>query len=196
MVESCDQTPSLGIDGTIQTVDGNEFLEEVLDSSSVHENQLIVFNIRLKGNKGEELIKQIRDKPSKVCIFLTTEEYEFLNNDRLLARINPIHLNNNLINSHVKGFSLITNDGKPVNHEEKKVKLTSKKPSPNLEFTKPLTNREIEIMNLLSKGLLYKEIAKIMRISVQTVKSHLKHIYPKLKVNNRTEAILRYLRAT
>ncbi len=56
-----------------------------------------------------------------------------------------------------------------------------------------LTKREIDIMNHLSKGLLYKEIAKDMGISIQTVKNHLKNIYPKLHVNNRSEAIVKYL---
>jgi DNA-binding CsgD family transcriptional regulator len=56
-----------------------------------------------------------------------------------------------------------------------------------------LTRREIDIMNHLSKGLLYKEIAKDLGISMQTVKNHLKKIYSKFRVSNRSEAIIKYI---
>jgi DNA-binding NarL/FixJ family response regulator len=52
-----------------------------------------------------------------------------------------------------------------------------------------LTKREIEVLELLSKGFLYKEIADKQQISISTVKSHLNHIYQKLQVQNKTEAI-------
>jgi len=55
-----------------------------------------------------------------------------------------------------------------------------------------LTDREIEILNRLSTGLLNKEIADDMGLSINTVKNHLQNIYSKLCVENRTEAILRY----
>ena len=56
-----------------------------------------------------------------------------------------------------------------------------------------LTFREKEILELLCDGLLYKEIAEVLGISALTVKNHLRNIYPKLKVANRSEAIVKYL---
>ena len=55
-----------------------------------------------------------------------------------------------------------------------------------------LTPREIEIMTLLSKGLLNKEMADSLSLSLNTIKIHLKNIYQKLEVNNRLEAIIKY----
>ncbi len=52
-----------------------------------------------------------------------------------------------------------------------------------------LSNRENEILQLLAKGLLYKEIADQLSISVSTVRQHIHNIYEKLHVQNRTEAI-------
>jgi len=52
-----------------------------------------------------------------------------------------------------------------------------------------LSNRENEILKLLSKGLLYKEIADQLGISTNTVRQHIHKIYEKLHVQNRTEAI-------
>jgi DNA-binding NarL/FixJ family response regulator len=56
-----------------------------------------------------------------------------------------------------------------------------------------LTVRESEILDLLSKGLLYKEIAEHLRVSYNTVNNHVRHIYEKLHVNTRTEAVAVYL---
>jgi DNA-binding NarL/FixJ family response regulator len=53
----------------------------------------------------------------------------------------------------------------------------------------PLTQREQEILQLLSKGLLYKEIGDQLTITTGTVKQHIHKIYEKLQVSNRTEAI-------
>ena len=55
----------------------------------------------------------------------------------------------------------------------------------------PLTSREQEILQLLSKGLLYKEIGDQLGVTTGTVKQHIHKIYDKLQVSNRTEAINR-----
>ena len=56
-----------------------------------------------------------------------------------------------------------------------------------------LTSRELEVLNLLTRGCVDKEIGDILRISVWTVHSHLKKIYEKLQVHTRTEAVLKFL---
>jgi DNA-binding NarL/FixJ family response regulator len=55
-----------------------------------------------------------------------------------------------------------------------------------------LSNRENEILELLAKGMLYKEIAAKLFISQETVRKHVYHIYEKLHVNNRVEAINKF----
>ncbi len=57
-----------------------------------------------------------------------------------------------------------------------------------------LSNRENEILQLLAGGLLYKEIAAKLYISSETVRKHVYHIYEKLHVGNRVEAINKYFR--
>lgn len=54
-----------------------------------------------------------------------------------------------------------------------------------------LTAREKEVMNFLSCGLSYKDIAQRLKISPETVKKHLKNIYRKLRVQNKVEAVNR-----
>lgn len=55
-----------------------------------------------------------------------------------------------------------------------------------------LSNRENEILELLAQGMLYKEIAARLYISQETVRKHVYHIYEKLHVNNRVEAINKF----
>ncbi len=57
-----------------------------------------------------------------------------------------------------------------------------------------LSNRENEILHQLAQGLLYKEIAASLFISSETVRKHVYHIYEKLQVGNRVEAINKFFR--
>ena len=52
-----------------------------------------------------------------------------------------------------------------------------------------LTSREVDILQQLAGGALYKEIAASSSISIETVKKHTKNIYRKLSARNRTEAV-------
>jgi LuxR family maltose regulon positive regulatory protein len=54
-----------------------------------------------------------------------------------------------------------------------------------------LTDRELDVLRLMAEGLKYKEIAARLFISLNTVRFHVKAIYGKLNVNNRTQAIQR-----
>jgi DNA-binding NarL/FixJ family response regulator len=56
-----------------------------------------------------------------------------------------------------------------------------------------LTKREQEILALLAKGYLYKEIADRLGISLSTVRAHLHAVYEKLHVHSRTQAVIKFL---
>jgi len=55
-----------------------------------------------------------------------------------------------------------------------------------------LTNRETEILNYLAKGYTPKKLAEILNISYETVRSHLKNIYRKLRANSMIEALAKF----
>lgn len=71
----------------------------------------------------------------------------------------------------------------------KKVILSFQAAPVSIPAESSLSAREHEILMLLAKGLFYKEIAHQLYISVGTVRQHIHHIYRKLQVQNRTEAI-------
>ncbi len=56
-----------------------------------------------------------------------------------------------------------------------------------------LSPREAEVLDLLAKGFLYKEIADQMKVSYATVHTHIRHVYEKLHVRSRTEAVAKHL---
>jgi len=53
----------------------------------------------------------------------------------------------------------------------------------------PLTDQELKVLKLLSLGRLYKEVAKELFISENTVRSHVRHIYSKLSVHSKAEMV-------
>jgi DNA-binding NarL/FixJ family response regulator len=59
---------------------------------------------------------------------------------------------------------------------------------------RPLTQREIDILRLIAKGLSNAEAASVLTLSRATVRTHLEHIYQKLEVTNRVEAVTEGLR--
>jgi DNA-binding NarL/FixJ family response regulator len=59
--------------------------------------------------------------------------------------------------------------------------------------TTRLSPREQQVLEYLAKGFLYKEISDVLSISYDTVHNHIRHIYEKLHVRSRTQAVARYL---
>ncbi len=57
----------------------------------------------------------------------------------------------------------------------------------------PLSIREREVLELLSKGLPYKEIADMLGVNIETIRKHCHNIYEKLQVGSRTEAVVKFL---
>jgi DNA-binding NarL/FixJ family response regulator len=60
--------------------------------------------------------------------------------------------------------------------------------------TEDLSPREREVLDCLSQGFLYKEIAEKLGISYETVHTYIRRIYEKLQVRTRTEAVAKFLR--
>jgi DNA-binding NarL/FixJ family response regulator len=63
---------------------------------------------------------------------------------------------------------------------------------PVIPAAENLTEREIEVLNHLARGLQYKEIADRLEISTGTIKKHIRNTYVKLQVQNKVEAINKF----
>jgi two-component system, NarL family, response regulator LiaR len=73
--------------------------------------------------------------------------------------------------------------------------ISQSKEAPPVDFTNKLTNRELQMIKLLAKGISNKEIAIILNIGERTVKSYISNIFMKLDVGTRTEAISKSIRS-
>ena len=69
-------------------------------------------------------------------------------------------------------------------------------PAREISITRPLASlarREREVLHLLSTGRPYKQIASELELSMGTVRTYIRRLYAKLRVNCRTEAVVKYL---
>lgn len=81
-------------------------------------------------------------------------------------------------------------------HIARKVVQAFQTATPNKPLIEHLAPREQEVLNLLSKGCAYKQIAAQMNLSMGTIRTYIRRIYEKLHVNCRTDAVVKYLDAT
>jgi len=153
---------------------------------------IALIDINLPGMNGIELVRFIRTKsPETLCMMCTAYDedekifkaLEAGAHGYILKSIQPAKLLEAIID--------LKNGGSPMSNEiaRKVVMAFSKKANPEIA---QLSIRETEILELLARGLLYKEIAGNLHISIETVKRHCFNIYQKLHVSNRSEAIGKY----
>lgn len=165
--------------------------EEALQKLPDIKPDIVIMDINLPGINGIECIRQVKDKSSGTQFMMFTV-YE--NDDKvfeaLKAGASGYLLKNTGLLQIAESVKELHEGGSPMsaNIARKMVNLfrdTDKK-TPFLDI---LSNREKEILQLLAKGLLYKEIAEQLNITTGTVRIHIHKIYEKLHVQNRTEAI-------
>ena len=78
-------------------------------------------------------------------------------------------------------------------HIARKIVQSFQQPAAVSAEAQSLSPREAEVLDLLAKGFLYKEIADQMKVSYATVHTHIRHVYEKLHVRSRTEAVAKHL---
>ena len=152
---------------------------------------IVIMDINLPGMNGIECIRQVKDKiPGTQFMMFTVYENDEKVFEALKAGASGYLLKNTGLVQLIESLKELHNGGSPMsaNIARKLVTLfrSGQKETAKVEA---LSTRENEILLLLTKGLLYKEIAEQLSISVSTVRQHIHHIYEKLHVQNRTEAI-------
>lgn len=165
--------------------------EEALTGLPALQPDIVIMDINLPGMNGIECIRQVKDLSTGTQFMMFTvyenDEKVF---EALKAGASGYLLKNTRLPQIVEALRELYSGGSPMsaNIARKLVHLflENEKRAPEVE---QLTRREYELLQLLSNGLLYKEISDQLNISINTVKQHIHHIYEKLHVQNRTEAL-------
>jgi DNA-binding NarL/FixJ family response regulator len=151
---------------------------------------IVIMDISLPGMNGIECIRQVKDKsPETQFMMFTVYENDEKVFEALKAGASGYLLKNTGLLQIAESVKELYDGGSPMsaNIARKLVNLfRDKKQDAPVDV---LSNRENEILQLLAKGLLYKEIADQLQITTGTVRQHIHKIYEKLHVQNRTEAI-------
>jgi len=152
---------------------------------------IVIMDINLPGMSGIECIKKVKAQcPHTQFIMFTIYEADDKVFDALSAGASGYLLKKTSLSKIVESLIELHEGGAPMSTQiARKVIQSLQKPNEVPEESKLLTKKEHEVLSLLSKGHLYKEIADLLKISESTVKKHIHSIYYKLHVNNRTEAI-------
>jgi len=148
-------------------------------------------DINLPGMNGIECIREIKTKvPRTQFMMFTVYENDEKVFEALKAGASGYLLKNTGLVQLIEALQELHNGGSPMSANIARKLVTVFREKENSEIpVEALSKRETEILQLLSKGLLYKEIAEQLSISVSTVRQHIHKIYEKLHVQNRTEAI-------
>lgn len=152
---------------------------------------IVIMDISLPGISGIECIRQVKNKsPNTQFMMFTVYENDEKVFEALKAGASGYLLKNTGLVQMVESLKELYNGGSPMSANIARKLVTVFREQENESTSiEVLSTRENEILQLLSKGLLYKEISEKLSISTNTVRQHIHRIYEKLHVQNRTEAI-------
>src|SRR6266850_1671026 len=169
--------------------------EEALAEIPRLKPDVVLMDINLPGESGIACTARLKEAlPEIQVIMVTVYRNQELIFQALQAGACGYLLKRSSPEELLKAIAEVRAGGAPMTSEIARmvVEAFQKKPA-SLTSAEGLTQRESEILALLSEGLSNKEIADRVAISYDTVRAHLRHIYEKLHVRGRTEAVKMYL---
>lgn len=172
-----------------QAEDGSTALREMMKLQP----DLVTVDISLKGNSGLELIKSIRAFSPKIQILVLSMHHESIYALRVLkAGARAYVMKQDVINKIVEAIRRIRNGHLYVSDDVASQLLGRVAGGESLDDVSPvasLSDRELEIVELIGNGLLTREIAAKLHVSVKTVETHRAHIKEKLGLGNATRLV-------
>jgi DNA-binding NarL/FixJ family response regulator len=170
--------------------------EEALEGLPKDRPEVVLMDINLPGINGVECVRRLKQvAPEIAAVMLTAyEDTENIFNalaagatGYLLKRAPRAELLDAMREVHRGGSPMTT-------HIARKVVQSFQKAPASPQTGDALSAREQEVLDFLSQGFLYKEIAEKLGISYETVHTYIRRIYEKLQVRTRTEAVAKFLR--
>jgi DNA-binding NarL/FixJ family response regulator len=162
--------------------------------------EVVLMDINLPGMNGVECVRKLKAVLPQIQVMMLTvyEDTENIFNalaagasGYMLKRTPTKELLDAIREVHRGGSPMTTHIARLVVQSFQK----SAAPAPSSAASElaELSEREQQVLDLLSQGLIYKEIADKLQISYETVHTYIRRIYEKLQVRTRTEAVAKFL---
>jgi DNA-binding NarL/FixJ family response regulator len=170
--------------------------EDALKDLPQAKPDVVLMDINLPGMNGVECVRQLKKIAPEVQVMMLTV-YEDTENifDALAAGASGYMLKRTAGKELLEAIAEVKRGGSPMTtHIARKVVQSFQRSAAAAAQTESLSEREQQVLDLLSQGLMYKEIADKLSISYETVHTYIRRIYEKLQVRTRTEAVAKFLR--
>jgi len=155
--------------------------------------EVVLMDIGLPKMSGIECVAIVKQKHPDIHFLMCTnfddDQKVF---EALRAGADGYVLKNAEVQTIIQAISEVYRGGSPMSRSIARKVIESFHSESLKEVKYNLSKRESEILNWLSKGYRYKEIAEKLYISTETVRTHIRNIYTKLQVQSRTEAINKF----
>ena len=170
--------------------------EDALEKAPGFNPNVVLMDINLPGMNGVEAVWKLKASlPRTQFIMLTVYKDSEAIFNALMAGANGYLLKQTPPKELLAALREVCAGGAPVTSQiARKIIEEFRLTRTPAGTAEGLTAREMEVLELLSQGYLYKEIADRLQISYRTVSTHLEHIYGKLHVHSRSQAVAKHRR--
>lgn len=180
----------LGRSKGIEWVGACSSLREALDLLPQRRPDVVLMDINLSTESGIEGVRKLRPlmRDTQFMMLTVVDDHEKIF-DSLTAGATGYLLKSASPAKLLEAIRELHEGGSPMSGQiAREVIRFFHQKHPN-RATEELTGTEQQVLELLARGLLYKDVAEKLDISLSTVRTHIWHIYKKLAVHNRTDAI-------
>jgi DNA-binding NarL/FixJ family response regulator len=180
----------LALSTEFQVLDSFKTAEEALAALPRCQPDIFIVDINLPGMNGIEFVRKAGggDGRTQFMMFTVYENDEKVF-EALKAGASGYLLKNTGLVHIIEALKELHQGGSPMSSTIARKLVNVVREAGPACWDPALSPRENEILQLLARGLLYKEISDQLHISTSTVRQHIHRIYDKLHVQNRTEAI-------
>ena len=171
--------------------------EEAVELAGEIKPDVILMDVSMPGINGIQATKLIREaNPEVKIVILTMLDQEGYVYEAVKAGATGYMLKNTSSDDLIEAIQTVY-EGKALLHPGATAQLLKEfvTLADNRAQEYGLSNREMEVLQLLSEGKTNKQIAKDLWISEQTVKTHVSHLFDKLGTSDRTETVAHALRS-